>query len=98
VANAKDFQEHYHIAKFNDAFGLTEALNLAVEFENGIQWRKNLRTTKASSTRNKAISHNSPLLSSSFILDSRETSSGGRTGSRTAHGIDRDILKLLREK
>jgi len=43
---------------------LTETLNLAVEFENGIQWRKNLRTTKASSTRNKAISHNSPLLSS----------------------------------
>jgi hypothetical protein len=33
VDNAKDFQEHYHIAKFNDAFGLTQALNPVVEFE-----------------------------------------------------------------
>ena len=46
--------------------------------ESGIQWRKNLRTTKARSTRNTAISHNSPLLSSSsFILRFRGTNSGG---------------------
>jgi hypothetical protein len=97
VDNAKDFQEHYHIAKFNDAFGLTKALNPTVEFVNGIQWRKSLRTTKASSTRNKAISHNSPLLSSSsFILDSRETSSGGTDRVTNSTRNDRYILKLLR--